>query len=181
MPRPNVCALGTTSPPWVLDNNPTALGTMQTMAQLVYQALTVPAIVRYANALIENTRSRDYVHQIACVRQFGEQYFRFLNNPIGIQRIKPPQDMLCDIERKGYTWGACDDAAILMATLGMANALRAQFRAVAFGARGPDDSARLSHVICDLFDGDDWEPLDITKPYDLLRKPNVVKTLTLEL
>jgi hypothetical protein len=180
MAQGKVCSLGA-SPPWVLDNAPTALGTMQTMAQMVYHALTQPAVVRYANSLIENTRSRDYAHQIACVRMFMEQYFRFLNNPVGIQRIKPPQDMLCDIETKGFTWGACDDAAILVATLGMANALRAQFRAVAFGHRGPDATAQLSHVICDLSNGQDWVPLDITKPYDMLRAPHIVKTLTLEL
>jgi transglutaminase-like putative cysteine protease len=188
MPRPSLVSPGLGGAAWVLDADPSALRTMQTMGDLCHQATANQAVVRYANELIENTRSRDYPAQIAALRMFGEQYFRFVNNPGAVQRIRTPLDMLNDIERKGSVWGACDDAAALMATLGMANGLRARFRAVALcqGAPPPegacrlDDSAQLTHVIADLWDGGDWVPLDITKPQDLWRPPTVVRTLTLE-
>jgi hypothetical protein len=36
-------------------------------------------------------------------------------------------------------------------------------------------------VIADLFAGDGWDVLDITKPDDLQRPPHVVRTLTMDL
>lgn len=167
---------------WVIDASPNAQDTLQQMAHLVRQALRDGAVVRYANEIIENTRPRDYPAQVEAIRLFGEQYFKFVNNPIGEQRIRTPRDMIQDIESKGFAWGACDDAAVLLATLGMADALPARFRAVAFGRTvAGDATAPLSHVIADLWDGHSWCALDVTKPYDMLRSPAIVRTVTLDL
>lgn len=167
---------------WVIDPSPNAEQTLMQMQRLVLQGLRDGALVRYANEIIENTRPRDYNAQVAAIRLFGDQYFRFVNNPIGEQRIRTPRDMIQDVETKGFVWGACDDAAVLLATLGMADALRARFRAVAFGRTDrPDANAPLSHVITDLHDGQTWCPLDVTKPYDMLRPPAIVRTVTLNL
>lgn len=167
---------------WIIDASPNAIETLQQMQRLVRQALKDGTIVRYANEIIENTRPRDYAAQVGEIKLFGEQYFKFVNNPIGEQRIRTPADMLLDVERKGFVWGACDDAAVLLATLGMADALRARFRAVAFGRTStPDETAPLSHVITDLWDGHSWCALDVTKPFDMLRPPAIVRTVTLEL
>lgn len=167
---------------WVIDATPNAWDTLQQMRAITLQALRDGAIVRYANEIVENTRPRDYPAQISAIKLFGTQYFKFINNPIGEQRIRTPRDMITDIESKGFAWGACDDAAVLLATLGMADALRARFRAVAFGRTTmPDPTAPLSHVITDLHDGQSWCALDVTKPDDMLRPPAIVRTVTLEL
>lgn len=165
---------------WTLDATPHARETMRDMAKLCRRAMVNPFIVRYANEIVAADRPRDVSAQIETLRQFGERWFRFVNNPIGVQRIRTPLDMIRDIEALGYVQGACDDAAVLEATLGMANGIPARFRAVAFSTRAvPDNSAPFSHVIADLDDGIAWQPLDITKPDDLLRLPHIVRELTL--
>lgn len=165
-----------------MDDHPAAQRTLERMAALCHQAMTDRFIVRYANEIIAAARPRDYAAQISAIRLFTRSYFRFVDNPAGVQRIRTPLDMLTDIEQEGFVQGACDDAAVLVATLGTANALGARFRAVAFGHRtAPDDTAPLTHVITDLWDGQAWEALDITKPDDVQREPYVVRTLTMEL
>jgi transglutaminase-like putative cysteine protease len=165
---------------WSIDATPNAPATLELMAKFCRQAMKSAAIVRYANEIIEANRPRDLVGQIETIRLFLESWFRFVNNPIGVQRIRTPLDMIRDIETRGLVMGACDDAAVLAATLGMANGIEARFRAVAFSHQNvPDASAPFTHVIADLHDGAAWRPLDVTKPLDLLRPPNVVRTLTL--
>jgi hypothetical protein len=167
---------------WTLDDQPTAERTLERMADLCRKAMTNGYIVRYANEIVAAARPRDYPAQIRDLGLFARSYFRFVDNPVGVQRIRTPLDMINDVENVGYVQGACDDAAVLMATLGMADALPARFRAVAFGhSPEPDPTAPLTHVIADLFDGAAWEPLDVTKPDDLVREPHVVRTLMLEI
>jgi transglutaminase-like putative cysteine protease len=167
---------------WTIDQDPNAQRTLSTMAKFVHAAMADPYIVRYANEIIAAARPRDYRAQIGAIRLFGRSWFRFVDNPVGVQRVRTPLDMITDVETIGYVQGACDDAAVLMATLGMANGLEARFRAVAFAHRSaPDDSVPFSHVIADLFAGDGWDVLDITKPDDLQRPPHVVRTLTMDL
>jgi hypothetical protein len=167
---------------WVIDDQPTAEHTLEQMAALVRAGIKSAYLVRYANEIVAAARPLDYPAQIDQIRLFGRQYVRFIDNPVGEQRIRTPKDMVDDIESIGYVQGACDDAAVLMATLGMADALEARFRAVAFSHTGEADaSAPFTHVITDLFDGHTWEPLDITKPDDLLRAPHVARVLMFDL
>lgn len=167
---------------WTIDANPDVARTLQTMAQYCHSAMSNAYIVRYANEIIAAARPRDYNAQINAIRLFGRSWFRFVDNPVGAQRIRTPLDMIADVETIGYVQGACDDAAVLMATLGMADGIDARFRAVAFSHRAePDDSAPFTHVIADLFAGDGWDALDITKPDDLQRPPHIVRTLTMDL
>ncbi|MEP6494499.1 MAG: hypothetical protein ABJF01_17575 [bacterium] len=167
---------------WTIDANPDAGRTLARMATYCRQAMQSAYLVRYGNEIVAAARPRDYPAQIDAIRLFGRAYFRFVDNPIGVQRIRTPLDMVNDIESAGYVQGACDDAAVLMAALGMTDGLEARFRAVAFAHRPDGDaSAPYTHVIADLFDGVDWAELDITKPDDLLRPPNVVRTLTMDL
>jgi hypothetical protein len=166
---------------WRIDAEPDPVRTLNEMVRLSVAATHDPIIVQYANEIVENVRGRDYAGQIATIHQFLDRYFRFINNPIGVQRIRTPRDMLIDIERKGFVLGACDDAAILAATLGLCNALNAQFRAVGFGSSSSkDDAAPLTHVIADLWDGEKWCPLDVTRPTDIDRLPYIVRTLTVQ-
>lgn len=167
---------------WTIDADPNAERTLQKMAALCHAAMSNAYIVRYANEIIAAARPRDYRAQIGAIRLFGRSWFRFVDNPVGVQRVRTPLDMITDVETIGYVQGACDDAAVLMATLGMADGIAARFRAVAFAHRAaPDDSVPFSHVIADLFAGDGWDALDVTKPDDLQRPPHIVRTLTMDL
>ncbi len=161
---------------WSIDTDVDAKTTLIRMARLATKALNDPAVIYAANNVIAIAHARDYPAQVGAIRAFMNSYFKFVTNPIGTQTIRPPAFLLNDMQTRGFTQGACDDAALLIATLGMANGIPARFRAIAFG----DRSAPFTHVIADLNDGEDWVPLDVTRPYDLSRAPDVARTLTLE-
>jgi hypothetical protein len=169
---------------WHIDATPHAEETLRRMARVCAKAVRNVEIVRYANEIIEAARPRDYRAQIALIRLFLETYFRFVDNPRGVQLVRDPLSMILDIERRGFTQGACDDAAVLVATFGMANGLSAQFRAVAFAHRqiaAGETPPPFSHVIADLWNGERWEDLDVTRPHEMTRPPVVVRTLTFPL
>lgn len=165
---------------WSIDADVNARTTLGRMARFVQKAILDPQIVYSANRIIAIANSRDYPGQIAAIRAFLMRRFRFVGNPLGAQAIRTPAFMLLDMAARGFTQGACDDAAVLAATLGTANAIPSRFRAIAFchkkvdGACSPEP---LSHVVADLFDGQEWIPLDVTKPYDMLRAPTIAREL----
>lgn len=168
---------------WSIDPDVDTRTTLGRMARLVQKALMRPETIYAANQVIAAVNARDTSSQIGAIRSYMTARFRFVGNPLGIdgqmQQIKPAVFMLDDIDARGFTQGACDDAAVLIAALGMANAIEARFRAVAFceanGACAAD--APFSHVITDLYDDEKWVALDVTKPSDLDRPPAVAREL----
>lgn len=168
---------------WLIDSDVDARTTMLRMAKFCHKAMLDSYVVRTANDVIRVARSRDYSFQIAAISAYMQEHFVFVNNPVGVQLIRDPRSMLLDIMERGTTQGACDDAAVLIATLGMANGIYARFRALAFCYQllgQCDRSATYSHVITDLFNGSEWQELDVTKPFDQSRRTDVVRTLTLD-
>jgi hypothetical protein len=173
---------------WSIDTDVDAKTTLLRMERMARRAVTAPDVVHSANAIITGARSRDYPAQIGAIRSFMERSFRFVTNPIGTQTIRPPgytsnpraPGMLQDIEARGFTQGACDDAALLIAVLGMGNGIPARFRAIAFCSAGEcSDTEPFSHVVTDLHDGERWVALDVTRPFDMLRAPEIARELTL--
>lgn len=164
---------------WIIDTDVDARTTLGRMARLCEKAMREPAVIHVANRIISSAAPRDTSGQIEALRAFMDRSFYFVPNPIGTQTIRPPgwtksaaaPGMLEDIERRGFTQGACDDAAVLIATLGMANGMPARFRAIAFcyllGRCDPTEA--YTHVIADLFDGQAWHELDVTRPADVAR------------
>jgi transglutaminase-like putative cysteine protease len=165
---------------WIIDTDVDARTTLGRMAGLVRKALADPRVIHVANVVVMNAAPRDVDAQIREIYEFMISSFAFVPNPLGTQTIRPPgwttvpgaPGMLQDIETRGITQGACDDAAVLIATLGMANGIPARFRALAFclsvdGVCDPLEA--FTHVLCDLFDGHDWQELDVTRPTDIER------------
>lgn len=165
---------------WIIDTDVDARTTMERMAKLCHQAMQAPAVIHAANVIISGAAPRDWPAQVDAIREFLESSFYFVPNPVGTQTIRPPgwtgtpsaPGMLEDIQARGFTQGACDDAAVLIATLAMANGMPARFRAIAFcfvvdGRCDPTEA--YTHVIADLFDGDAWQELDVTRPDDVAR------------
>lgn len=176
---------------WIIDTDVDAQTTCGRMAKLCDRAMLDPRVIYASNRVIADAGAapRDVVAQIEAIAGFMDSSFYFVPNPIGTQTIRPPgwtrsapPGMLEDIAARGVAQGACDDAAVLVATLGMANGIPARFRAIAFcyvlnGRCDPTES--YTHVIADLFDGQQWRELDVTRPYDLERPSNdeIAKTL----
>jgi hypothetical protein len=179
---------------WIIDTDVDARTTLGRMAGLSRKALSDPRVIHAANVVVSDVSPRDVDGQIAAIWDFMESSFSFVPNALGTQTIRPPgwttnpaaPGMLQDIAARGKTQGACDDAAVLIATLGMANGIPARYRALAFclsvdGTCDPLEA--FTHVICDLFDGREWLELDVTRPSDRERPTpaEIARTLVFDI
>jgi transglutaminase-like putative cysteine protease len=164
-----------------------AIDTLEIMSATVQDTLKDPVdgpyVVERAHRIIGAAPARGWSAQIDLIRQYLEHSFHFVDNPVGLQAVQPPAELLRSIQVSGSAQGACDDAAMLVALLGMADGLPARFVAYAFCEvnASSDDPPPFTHVIGELFDGSHWVMLDITRPRDMFRLPCVARTLALEL
>lgn len=168
---------------WQVFTPDSAQRIMQRMEREIRKGIADPYVVHRANEVIAAVAPRQYDQQIEAIREYLRLFFYFVDNPIGEQKIQPVAFMLRDIDARGVTQGACDDAADLVAALGMANGIPARLTAYAFGEKtAPDaDEIPFTHVITDLYDGQRWVMLDVTRPEEIHRLPDVVRSLTMEL
>lgn len=160
---------------WSFGTNESALSTLRAMAKRVRDTLRSSRFaIDVSNALVSHTASRDRRAQALAIGEYlSSRHFRFIADPIGVELLRDPAEMLLQIQQRGFTQGDCDDAAMLAAVLGMANGLPARFRALAFGSV----NAPYTHVITDLCVGGGlWYPLDVTKPQRFLA-PEPTRTL----
>lgn len=147
---------------------------MRAMAERVRGTLrTSRYAIDVSNALVSHTVPRDRASQAQTIADYLSRHFRFVSDPIGVELLRDPAEMLLQMQQRGFTQGDCDDAAMTAAVLGMANGLPARFRALAFGSI----NAPYTHVIADLNIGvGRWYPLDVTKPQRFLA-PEPTRTL----
>lgn len=162
-------------PGWVFATDESASATMAKMASQVRNCLKSREVVATANAIVAPLPSRDKRAQIDAIWDWLLHHFRYVADPIGVELLRDPAGSLHEIRTRGFTQGDCDEAAMLAASLGMANGIPARFRSLGFGAK----DAPYTHVICDLAPGDRrWYPIDITKPQGFIA-PNPSRTLIL--
>ena len=147
---------------WTFETGAEAGRTMRRMSDHVRGALNGNAdVVRFANVVAAPLLP--YANQRAVVRRIREWFrnvFSFVNDPVGRELLRPPVSLIADAQAVGTVIGDCDEAAMLAATLGMANGLPARFRALAFDF----DDAPFTHVVTDLFADGAWLCVDPTKP-----------------
>lgn len=160
---------------WTFATNTSAAATMRRMANSVRDCLARSRfVVQTANDVVANVAPRDVYGQIQAITHWLDAHFRYLSDPVGVELLRDPNGCLVEIQQKGFTQGDCDEAAMLAATLGMANGIPARFRALGFYTR----NAPYSHVIGDLLGpGGRWIPIDITKPAEMDVPPVATRTL----
>lgn len=147
---------------------------MRNMAKRVRDCLAHSReVIETANDAVANVTPRDRLAQITTLNDWLSHRFRFIADPVGVELLRDPEGAVRRINARGFTQGDCDEAAMLAASLGMANGIPARFRALSFGPAAP-----YSHVIADLLGpGGEWYPLDVTKPYGM-SMPRVFRSLT---
>lgn len=159
---------------WVFSTDTDAGSTMRRMADSVKDCLAHSVLViKVANNIASACAPRDVACQIASISSWLDGHFRYLSDPVGVELLRDPNGGIREIVAQGYTQGDCDEAAMLAATLGMANGIPARFRALAFYTR----NAPYTHVVCDLAGPAGWVPIDITKPADMAIPPTPTRTL----
>lgn len=159
---------------WSFGTNESAISTMRHMAGRVRDCVRNSRdVIETANDVVSVVPPRDTDSQIAVIGEWLTRRFRFLADPIGVELLRDPAGAIQRIRARGFTQGDCDEAAMLSAALGMANGIRARFRALSFGENAP-----YTHVVADLLGrGARWHPMDITKPQGLY-VPDPSRTLT---
>lgn len=146
---------------WSFGTNESALMTMRLMASRSRAALKSRATIDTANAIVANVLPRSRADQIRAINEYVTRRFRFVSDPISVELLRDPSEMIGNMQLRGYAQGDCDDAAMIVATLGMANGIAARFRSLAYGTL----HAPYTHVIADLALGNgQYLPLDVTKP-----------------
>lgn len=133
--------------------------TLGKMRSLVNRSLVLPIVRGAAVSIVRLVVPRDRRGQVAAIRRFLNERVQFLRDPVGVELLHTPDWLLRDIKARYYTNADCDDVAMLGAALGKAVGLKARFVAVAFY----DPVAPYSHVWAELFDGDRWGDVDVTR------------------
>lgn len=148
--------------------------TLHKMRRLVNDSLPLPLVRGTAVNIIRQAVPRDRRGQIALIRAFLIERVQFVRDPVGVELLHSPEWLLRDIAARYYTNADCDDVAILGAALGKAVGLKARFIAVAFH----DPVAPYSHVWAELFDGDRWGELDVTRTVQDLSSKGISRRQT---
>lgn len=133
--------------------------TLRKMASLVNQSIAKPVVRGTAVNIVRSVVPRDRRGQVQAIRQFLAERVQFVRDPVGVELLHAPDFLLRDVATRYYASADCDDVAMLGAALGKSVGLRARFIAVAFY----DPVAPYSHVWAELFDGDRWGELDVTR------------------
>lgn len=136
------------------------LGIMQTvgkMREVVHASLTEPLPVTTARAI-----SSGYCcagERAQAIRDFLKATVNFTPDPVGVEWISTPDQMLREIEARGLVQGDCDDVAVLAASLGMAVGMPARFVLLGFNPHLP-----FFHVYTELQTSQGWAEMDVTAP-----------------
>lgn len=147
--------------------------TLGIMARTARAAVTDPAVVDAAVAIVRAIHGRDRPALIDEIAGWAAARLMFLEDPrIAGDWIRTPAKLLEEVRRHGVARGDCDDAAVLVAALGLAVGIPARFHAVAFSRGGP-----FQHVWTELFDGEKWVVVDPTREGKL---PMVGRSMTLD-
>ncbi len=107
----------------------------------------LPAIRAAAICIIRGVGNDDQAAQIHALAQFVRECVRYLSDPINAEFIQTPDRMLLEIAAHGYTYGDCDDHALLFAALAEAIGIPCEIRGVQSGA-GPlaDHVVTVAHL-----------------------------------
>jgi hypothetical protein len=149
--------------------------TLKKMRQLVNGSLVDPLVVETAKWVVADA-GVNQLQQAYCIGRWMGEHWRFVQDPVDVELLHTPRYMLLAIQSSRAMAGDCDDAAILGAALGKAVGLRARFRALGFQGR----SGPLTHVIADVRTPQGWVQLDVTRPAQFTRLPQIQRVVTVE-
>lgn len=131
--------------------------TLHIMRDVAISGHTDPMVRQVAESIVRHLPPRDVPTQVEAIRKWLQAKFQFLRDPTSIEYTKTPRQMLEEVRDHGVVMGDCDDAAVLAAALGTVIGIAARFRALAF-------DGEFRHVIADLWTGQGWMDMDVTKP-----------------
>ena len=136
-----------------------APATLTVMRAQVWKALGERPAWDAARAAFDGAPGRDPDTRVATLARWVRDRFLYTPDPLGLELLTDPTTHAQAILARGVTFGDCDDAAALVATLGKAGGIPAKLVAVAYRADAP-----LSHVYATLRTPRGWAIVDPTLP-----------------
>lgn len=137
-------------------------GTRETVAmmqRLVFDAVASPMVRAYAVEIVRDELQRDWPGYVRALRRWLAERVRFVDDPVGVEWVTPPEILLGEIERRFATMADCDDVATLGAALAGALGMQSRFQVIGFKEHGP-----MRHVFAEVWNGEQWQDLDTTRP-----------------
>ncbi len=166
---PPVIALGRIFGPEQVISSPLETGdagvaqTIALMRQLVNDAKKDPVVNRAAVEVLRNTPQFNPAADAQAIFDFVKNNFRFVNDPIGTQALRPVRETL------NLRAGNCANFSMLVAALGETVGYRSRFVTV---AADPADPSQFSHIYPELEINGEWLAVDAARPGAALgRKP----------
>jgi len=139
--------------------------TLAIMGRVARAAAINPRIVNVATDIVRHVPGREVERQVAELAAWARRSIEFLPDPLfDGDWIRTPAFLLDELAHYGRARGDCDDAAVLVAALGMAIGIPARFRAVAFRPGGP-----FEHVWTELQTPAGWITVDPTRGPERMR------------
>jgi len=148
---------------------------LERMRELVAARIAHPTVRGVAVDLARRVPAHNLRAQVAAVREFLARRVHFVADPDGPELLHDPVLLLEQVDRHGKLVGDCDDVALLGAALGGAIGLPARFVVVSFA--GP--AAPFEHVWTELYDGEAWRELDVTRPYQRAAEAPAIQRRTI--
>jgi hypothetical protein len=125
--------------------------TIQTMRELVDEALHDPAIIRLATDIVRSVPAFDDASELKALFDWEIGNIRFTKDPVNKEKLYPPAELL------KIRAGDCDDMSMLIATLAMAVGYPARLVTVAV------NGDEFSHVYAEANLNGQWIPLDTAR------------------
>jgi transglutaminase-like putative cysteine protease len=130
--------------------------TLKIMADVVRQASTENQIRALAVSLSQTFPNKAFFAEVAACFQYVRDNIRYIQNPIGFQRLEYPTDLL----QTGS--GACADMCTLLAAM-----LHSIGHPTRFCAVGYIQPGQCEHVYLETKIGSQWFGLDPTEPVEV--------------
>lgn len=132
--------------------------TVRVMRRLIDQALSDPQFVRFAVDLVRSVPAHDEMGEVSAIFAWVQQNIRYTKDPVTKEKLYPPQELL------QVRAGDCDDMAMLLGALVIADGYPA--RLITVGA-SPDSPDEFSHVYLEVEvppGSGNWVALDGARP-----------------
>lgn len=106
--------------------------------------------------IFDDEGNNEIAQQTSDILQFVKDHVRYVRDPIGLEFVQSPLDMVRTIKARGFTYGDCEDHTILLNTLLGAIGIKARPVGVKLG-----DSKSYNHVVTTALGKDGiWKTLD---------------------
>lgn len=157
------------------DAEPDVVQIVRYLAQFVTSYARNACVISFAQCIVSKiTTPNDTGAQFLAVTDWMIKYTVYQADPVGIEYVRSPVQMMKDFQATGAARGDCDDLVLLVCSL--FRSLGFQTKVAALKING---SSIYNHVAAEVKLGNDWKWLDFCKPSGVFNRPNDTDILEL--